>query len=358
MIAIREIDNSQSPLWDAYVNAHPQASVYHCSAFRNAVEKTYGHKTSYLAAFDEQSQTIVGVLPLFFVSGPLFGKNIVSLGFCDYGGILYDNEESGKLLLEKAVSLLHTNKFDFLELRQTFCLPFLQTPSSKPIVQPDCLQLSGEKVRMKLALPDTSEKLFKSFDPKLRSQIRKPQKEGCVSKNGGMELLDDFYSVFVHNMRDLGSPVHAKAMMANTLKYFGTAAQIFVVYKDNVPIACSLVAGMKASLVNPWASFNKKYRPLAPNMLLYWSMMEYAIANKYESFDFGRSTKEEGTYRFKEQWGAKPEPLFWYYVTREKATKPPGGSDAKKELFIKVWQKLPLVVTKIVGPIIRKQIPL
>ncbi len=358
MISIKAISSDESSLWDAYVNVHPNASVYHCYAFRSAIEKTYGHKTSYLAAFDGHHGTIVGILPLFFVSGALFGKNIVSLGFCDYGGILYDNEEAGKLLLEQAVSLLHSNKFDCLELRQTFAIPFLQTQSTVSGVQRDRLHVSAEKVRMKLDLPDTAEKLFKSFDPKLRSQIRKPQKEGCIAKNGGIELLDDFYKVFVHNMRDLGSPVHHKSMMANTLGHFGKDARIFVVYKDNMPIACSLVAGMKKSLVNPWASFNKKYRPIAPNMLLYWSMMEYAIANKYESFDFGRSTKEEGTYRFKEQWGARPEPLYWYYLTRDKISNPLEGNSMKKELFIKVWQKLPLAVTKILGPIIRKQIPL
>jgi hypothetical protein len=93
-------------------------------------------------------------------------------------------------------------------------------------------------------------------------------------------------------------------------------------------------------------------------MLLYWSMLEYAVQNGYASFDFGRSTKEEGTYRFKEQWGARPEPLYWYYYSRNGQAGVSSTSGAKRKLFIKVWQKVPLIVTQTAGPIIRKRIPL
>jgi hypothetical protein len=87
-------------------------------------------------------------------------------------------------------------------------------------------------------------------------------------------------------------------------------------------------------------------------------MLEFAIANKYSFFDFGRSTRDEGTYRFKEQWGAVPEPLTWYFQYRDK--KPAGQNNDKKnkERFIAVWRKLPLVVTQVLGPVIRRHIPL
>ena len=142
------------------------------------------------------------------------------------------------------------------------------------------------------------------------------------------------------------------------LRFFGERARLFVVYKDGVPIACSLVAAGNDALVNPWASFNKTYRACAPNMLLYWSMLEFAIANKYSFFDFGRSTKDEGTYRFKEQWGAKPEPLTWYFRYRAGNRAGRESEGKNKARFIALWRKLPLVVTHVLGPVIRKRIPL
>ena len=351
MITIILADDTHEAPWDAYVKSHPHASVYHCYAFKKAVEKTYGHQGLYLAAHDEGSSRFVGVMPLFYVAGLLFGKSIVSLPFCDYGGMLYNEEQTGRLLRQKALELLHDKKCDVLELRQTFPLSFVL-----PDAEHD--EIITAKVRMKLTLPASGEALFNSFPAKLRSQIRKPQKEGCTVRHGGIELLDDFYSVFVYNMRDLGSPVHPKKMMANMLRFYGPSARLFVVYKEGVPIGCSLVAGLNSSLVNPWASFNKNYRACAPNMLLYWSMMEYAMANGYTTFDFGRSTKDEGTYRFKEQWGAMPEPLYWYYHYRREKPLLQSGSGKNKKRFIAVWQKLPLGVTRVIGPILRKQIPL
>ncbi len=353
MTIIRSINDSEAAEWDAYVAGHPASSAYHVFAFKRAVQETYGHDGIYLAAFDKETRRIIGVLPIFKIKSILFGKTLVSIPFCDYGGILYDDEKIGALLLTQAKSLMKETRCDCLELRQTYPLPFL---SAIPPGQVDSI---ASKVRMKVRLPGSGAELFASFPDKLRSQIRKPQKEGCTVRNGGTELLDDFYKVFVYNMRDLGSPVHSKKMMLNVLRFFGESSRLFVVYLKKTPIACSLVIGFNKVLVNPWASFNKNFRSIAPNMLLYWSTLEYAAENGYEYFDFGRSTVDEGTFRFKKQWGALPEALTWYYVYPEAQHPASVAADGnKKQLFIKVWQKLPLGVTRIVGPILRKQIPL
>jgi hypothetical protein len=69
------------------------------------------------------------------------------------------------------------------------------------------LPLRSDKVSMLLALPVAEDSLWRGFSSKLRAQIRRPQKEGAVCVSGGAELLNDFYAVFAHNMRDLGTPV-------------------------------------------------------------------------------------------------------------------------------------------------------
>jgi serine/alanine adding enzyme len=349
------IDTCDAGQWDAFVEKHPHASVYHRYGFRQTIEKAYRRKAFYLTALDTASNLVSGVLPLFLMANPILGKSLVSLPYCDYGGMLYDEPETGSALFEYAREMAVSMKADYLELRQTFQLPFL--PSS-PEGQDEHNRVITSKIRMQLALPKTSADLFASFPAKLRSQVRKPQKDGCTVLMGGGELLDDFYGVFVYNMRDLGSPVHSKTMMANTLKFYAPRSKMFVVYLGNKPIACSLVMGSGNTLVNPWASFNKNYRASAPNMLLYWSMLEFAVKEGYAYFDFGRSTKDEGTYRFKQQWGAQPQQLMWYYFYPKKQRGDRHDAGAKKALFIKVWRNLPLVVTRLAGPIIRKRIPL
>ena len=81
-------------------------------------------------------------------------------------------------------------------------------------------------------------------------------------------------------------------------------------YQGKTPVAAGFLAGFKERLEIPWASSVKAFNKWSPNMLLYWTCLEFACAQGYRTFDFGRSTVGEGTYRFKEQWGAKPHPLY------------------------------------------------
>ena len=94
-------------------------------------------------------------------------------------------------------------------------------------------------------------------------------------------------------------------------------------------------------------------------MLLYWSMIEYACDNGYLLFDFGRSTPCEGTYNFKKQWGAQPESLYWQYISLNDCVL--GEETPEKSRFaiaMEYWKKLPVQITKIIEPSIRKHIGL
>jgi FemAB-related protein (PEP-CTERM system-associated) len=210
-----------------------------------------------------------------------------------------------------------------------------------------------------MELPESSDALMKSFKSKLRSQIKKPLKHGLTSKIGGEELLHDFYDVFASNMRDLGSPVHSKKLFQNVLGALAEDARIAAVYKQNRPVAGALIIGFKETVQNPWASALREFGRYSPNMLLYWTMLEYACDNGFRYFDFGRSSPDSGTHRFKEQWGARPIPLHWYYIFQGHSAS--DGSPPKENHLARAvhyWQKLPVGITKAIGPAIRKHISL
>jgi FemAB-related protein (PEP-CTERM system-associated) len=393
VITIKKYTEADKNNWDDYVMQHSQGTLYHLAGWKNVIEKTYSHKTYYLIAVQSTSQPpilpasqlkVVGILPLVHLKHFLFGNTLVSMPFFDMGGILADNNEIEKALLYETVKLCQKLKVQSIELRHTEPLPWLNESSmlkaqssklnstnyelsatshelSTMSHQPSAISYAtkSHKVRMLLDLPDSSEKLIKSFKSKLRSQIRKPIKEGLKPRIGGLELLDDFYDVFSKNMRDLGSPVHSKQLMKNVLEEFPDKAKIVIIYKENNPIASSLIVGFKRILENPWSSALREYSSLSPNMLLYWTMIEYACDHGYSPFDFGRSSPDEGTYKFKKQWGAEPETLHWHYLslngnvfTEETPEK------SKFARAIQYWKKLPVSITKFIGPSIRKYIGL
>lgn len=407
---VKIMTDNDSELWDKYIHSHPNGTLYHLSGWKNVIEKTYGHKTYYLMvmghskhkekslkdavsgshrdysiqnskfSIENSSTEIVGILPLIHLKHFLFGNNLISIPFFDLGGVLADDENVEKELIIEAINLGQKMKVDNIELRHQKPLSWLNNDGSLKYAKfpldsdfssltsdsslssaPSSLQFTtrSHKVRMLLDLPETSEMLMKTFKAKLRSQIKKPIKEGLTSKIGGIELLNDFYTVFAINMRDLGSPVHSKKMIKMVLETFPEQAKIVMIYKEKQPLACSVIVGSNDILENPWASALRQYGRLAPNMLLYWTMLEYACDNGYKHFDFGRSTPDEGTYKFKKQWGAKPSTLHWQYIYIK--GEPEDESATEKSKFdkaIQYWQKLPVGVTKVIGPMIRKNIGL
>ena len=358
--------------WDQYVSTHPHGSLYHCYKWKTVFEKAYRHNTQYLAARHYQGEStnypgeIVGILPLVHIKSQFFGNSIVSLPYFDTAGVLGNNLGVVQELIAHASQNARQQNVDRLEIRCEHPLRYLiskpeNDDGSSNLIErlDDHFHLNQQKVLMLLQLPDDPDILFKSFRSKLRSQIRKPIKEGITSTIGGRELFDQFYRIFSTNMRDLGSPVHSRKFIRNTIEQFTGQAKIVLVGKNDIPMAAGVIIRAKNRMENPWASSLRIFSKQAPNMLLYWSMLEYACSQGATSFNFGRSSLGSGTFKFKEQWGAQPSPTYWYRQNFN-----PDRQEGSLEIkdrhsrLIALWQKLPLSLANLIGPVVRKGISL
>jgi FemAB-related protein (PEP-CTERM system-associated) len=341
-IQIKRLTN-EGKQWDQYVHDSAQASLYHLTGWKKVIEKTFGHPTYYLYAL--QNDCIAGILPLVYLKSLVFGKFFVSVPFFNYGGIAAENEKIRKNLMEEAIHIARREGAKHIELRHTENFEL-------------GIPVKTSKVLMILDLPETSEELWKSFKSKLRSQIRRPEKEGFTVKFGQLDEVDSFYEVFAYNMRDLGTPIYTKCLFENILTEFSETARICTIYTDEKPIASGFIIGHKDLLQIPWASTIREYNRLSPNMMLYWNILKFGCEQGYKQFDFGRSTPDEGTYKFKKQWGAQPVQCYWHYWLASGDELPElNPHNPKYQLAIKTWQKLPISITKILGPHIVKFLP-
>ncbi len=329
--------------WDRYVGDHPESVVYHRWGWKEVVEESFGHRTYYLSA--RQEGRIVGILPLVLMKSRLFGRFLVSMPFFNYGGLVSDRPEAEARLLAEAETIVKKEKVDFVELRHFRKRPQLSATKE-------------HKVTMILNLEKDPEGQWKALGTKLRNHIRKAQKSNLSFSIGGAELLADFYQVFSVNMRDLGTPVYSKRLFERILARFDDSTKILSVRYQDRPVAAGLVLGFRDTLEIPWSSSIREYNFLCPNTLLYWEALRWAISSGFERFDFGRSTPGEGTYKFKEQWGAKPVPLYWQYLLPVGAPLPDlSPKNAKYRLAIGLWRRCPIRLTQWLGPRIVKHIP-
>jgi serine/alanine adding enzyme len=199
------------------------------------------------------------------------------------------------------------------------------------------------------------ELLFKKFESKLRAQIRRPQKEG-VTVRFGLDQVAPFFEVFAAHMRDLGTPTQPRRL-------FETMAEIFpdvwfgCAYLGDRPVAGGAGFRWGDEFEMTWASSLYAYSKLAPNMLLYWSFMERAIAEGVTLFNFGRCSPGGGTHRFKRQWGSRDEQLHWYQYAPHGEAATPSPDDGAYSWGPRIWRRLPLPVATALGPWIVRSIP-
>ncbi len=349
--AIRIATGADQERWDHYVAAHPDASPYNLFAWKLAVEEAYGHQGRYYLA--EDNHRVIGVLPTVQIRLPLLRRELAALPFCDVGGYLADNKDISALLLERALQEAEQEKVRKISLRGARHLPALFADKL-------CLE-NHDKVRMLLPLPASAEILRQGFKSKLRSQINKAEKNGLSFAWGSAADLDDFFRVFSVNMRDLGSPTHSRRWFAAILKHYRDNARLGLVRYDQVVVGGCLLLTVADKVAIPWASTLRSYNRLAPNMLLYWQVLQYAADNGFATFDFGRSSAGEGTYKFKQQWGAEPQPLHWYTncsAAADPQEQAPVAHHGKRAMLAGIWQKFPLPLANFLGPKLRKYISL
>ncbi len=326
--------------WRQVVDEFSQSNLGHSPEWFTVIRSAYGHDPLYLSAEDGEGRH--GVLPAFVVRRPVLGTVVTSMPFLDSGGPCASSVGLAHLLVEQLIGQAHRVGARVVELRCTERLALAAQPME-------------QKVNLALDLPADSDRLWRQLDARIRNQVRKAERSGLSVEFGRMEKLAAFYDIFAARMRDLGSPVHAPGFLRAVLDSFGDRARIALVRSGSTPVGGLVALAFKDRLAVPWASCLKDYLSLCPNMLLYWEILRTACAEGFRRFDFGRSSRHSGTYRFKRQWGAREEPLFWYTIpVTPRRSQPIPGASKGAVLLSKVWQRLPLAVTRRLGPRIRK----
>jgi len=333
--------------WDEFVSSFPAASVYLRSAWTALAREVFRLRAWYLEARDAKG-SLVAVLPLL-QQRSLIGNFATSVPFFNYGGALAHSDDHAFLLMERARELARDAGCSYLELRDV---------ERRPAAVAAGWQLRSDKVSMVLSLPDTTEALGKRLGSKLRSQIKRADREGVQARAGGIELLDAFYDVFCRNMHELGTPVYPRRFFRAILETFPNDTRLVIVERGGTPLAAGfLVFGGNGAEI-PWASCRADAKPLGVNMKLYWEVLLVAIERGCKTFDFGRSTVDSGTYRFKQQWGAQPLELNWYrWERRPAASGAPASPGRVMRLATGIWQRLPLRLANALGPIVSPALP-
>jgi FemAB-related protein (PEP-CTERM system-associated) len=334
VIEVKELGASDAAEWDAFVLACPQATFFHLAAWQQVIQTVFRHQTHYLYAVRDGA--IVGVLPLAHQRSRLFGRALMSLPFCVYGGPAVSDPAAFEPLTKAAMELARKLRVDYLELR------------SREEVLADWPGKSLYVTFRKSidADPDVN---MQAVPRKQRAMIRKGIQEGLVSEIE--PTVDDFYRLYSLSVRNLGTPVFPELYFRFLKQTFGEACEILTIKKDGRPVAGVMSFYFRDEVLPYYGGGDTDARDTKANDFMYWELMRRSAEKGVRVFDFGRSKVDTGSYRFKKHWGFEPQPLYYkYHLVKAKGVPDLSPANPKYKVFIATWKKLPLPVSQWLGP--------
>jgi FemAB-related protein (PEP-CTERM system-associated) len=341
MIEVAELQSSDLAAWDAYVDAHPGGTLFHRSGWKQAVERTFGHRAIYLWA--ARDGVITGGVPLFLVT-TLKGRALVSVPYGVYGGILADDPECEQALFTAVRARAESLQVKYVELRAR---------DANGLGLPE----SDTHVTFERELPATAEECLTLVPRKSRAAVRNGRTKFGVRSEFTTELrrLYDLYSL---NVRRLGSPTLPFRFLVNLRDaHPGRVDILHTLFEDRV-VSTVLTFYHRDTVIPYYSGTDSTYFFTQCSNVMYCDLMEEGVRRGYRRFDFGRSRRDAGPYHFKLNMGFEPRSLHYQFVLRG-LSEPPrlNPSNPKFELPRRIWSHLPLGVTKVVGPQLLKYIP-
>lgn len=344
MLNIRPLQKDDEERWDKFVDAMERGTIFHKLVWKRIIESTFPYASCYLLAEDDRQ--ICGILPLFHLKSPFAGNALISSPFAVYGGILATQLTAEQALLDACKAYTKKYGSTYVELRQ---LSRCQSPELKTR---DSLYCTFVK-----PIHSTPEQNFNDLPREARRMVRKAEKLGLTAKFVENEL-DDFYEIYAASVRNLGTPVFPRQLFANCLNEMKKDADLLMIYHQNKPVAGVLSFYHRHTVMPYYGGSLPDKNHLAPNNFMYWTLMKHAGERGYTRFDFGRSKNTTGAFDFKRHMGFDPTPLpYQYWMSNGEPLPEVNPLNPKFRLAINVWRRLPLSVTKVLGPKLVKAFP-
>jgi len=334
-LAIRPVSAAaDEQAWDQFVWSQKLGTPYHLNAWRRVCSETFHYKCHSLMVW--RGGQVEAVLPLFLVSNPITGRILLSSPFAVYGGILSSNEEAATALRARAAELgrqLHVQYVEFRNLDQTQCAGWPRVTRYVTFLK---------------QLETTETEILKALPRETRRMTRR-----AIEQNYDIRFtrdLSQFEPLYTANLRKLGTPAFPLNHFRTILDAY-PSADVMELRLDGKVVAAVLSLYHGQTVLPYYGASDPDFNRANPNNMMYFALMREALARGLSTFDFGRSKTATGAYMFKSHWGMEEHQLpYEILLVRRKQLPNFSPANPKFDLAIRAWRRLPLPVTRIIGP--------
>jgi FemAB-related protein (PEP-CTERM system-associated) len=342
-IIVRPFRSTDTAQWDDFVRRHPFGTPFHLTAWKKTIEDTFSYEPQYLIA--TCGENVRGVLPLFFVQNFAVGKVLLSTPFAVYGGALTDSPETAAAISAEVRKLSEALRVGHTELRNAYPeqrIGYTEIATHLTFVGP----IGPDEEQVQLSIPRKTRRIVrKSLEQGFETRIEKTNPEV-------------FEQLYARNLRKLGTPAFPHRYFAALLRNFKSEVEIREVWMGSQAVAAVLTFYFRDQVLPYYGASDERYNAQAPATYMYYDLMRSAGKAGYTIFDFGRSKVESGSTHFKSHWGLQERPLPYEILLVQRKELPNfTPTNPLYQYPIRLWQKLPLPVTRTVGPYFIKLFP-
>lgn len=335
-LRVCRFERAAAPAWDAFVEAHPDASFCHRAGWEVLLARLPGYHPHYLHA--ERDGQVVGVLPLAIVERPFGGRSLISTPFCSYGGVVAADREAAALLEHEALRVGEKAGAADVELRG-------------PVSAGSSWVETSANATFRRALPADADAILDAIPRKQRAEVRKANQAGLRVETH--RDVRRFFSVYSQSLRNLGSPVGPRAYYEGLLEIFGADCEIVSVHHAGEDLATVLSFHHRGTVMPYHGGGRPAARRASAFPYMYWWVMRDAASRRGATmFDFGRSPADGSAAAFKRNFGFEPTPLVYarHALGNNTVRSEVSEADRRYRAAIAVWRRLPLCVANRLGP--------
>lgn len=336
--------------WDDFVFKHPNGSVYHLSAWKTVLERSFPHIKGHLIVIrDSSSKNIVGAVPIYLVRSWVLGNRVVSAPFASFCDPLLSMEQY-RLVQHALRQLTLRERTSFHEFRPLKAASVLPKPSKLFTFKHHYLPLAQEAEAI---LANCSKSC-------VRKKVKRALSQSVIiTQESGEEAVRYLHAILEVNRRNLALP-------ALPITFFRSMCQEFKPSEQRLSLARrggEIIGALFSLRFRDWEMLEyigslDQARNLGVNQLLYW---EHILASKkdgHQFVSFGRTSPENiGLLEYKRHWGATEEdqPIYIYSSNGRSGSEYRSGS-LVYTLARALFRRLPRPIYSLAGQIIYRHL--
>ncbi len=316
--------------------------IFHSLEWMRVIKESLGITQN--VAVLEENENIVASIPFAKYRNFIKGLSALPLQFSGYyNSIIAENDHVKIKLLSKFFEYCKAQKF------------YTQLPEINKIE--GFQSFSGYSI-YKIKLQNNSsveEQILSKANKRTRDYTKRAINSDLVSSIGGLEFLDNFYILYLQNMKELGTPPLPKKYFKKIIEYFPKEAKIILIKsKKQVCSGMLILKVSKTELFTPVISTPRLYQIDQSSHLIYLRAAVEAQNLGCSIINFGRSIDGSGPALFKQRFGIEATPLLMYSPDINWSV-----TDPKKTLLrfaVAIWKRLPISFTKFGGKLFAKHV--